>query len=103
MDVEVARLRGVEEAQQIDRVGLEGIGVLDRQPPAVDLESADAPAARQDSRQVEPRPASVLDLKRRAEDPGGRTSVVQGTGGAVRVDIGGRRIIKQKKTLVEHS
>src|SRR3546814_10998614 len=50
----------------------------DCQPPAVWLERTDGPAVRQDSGQVGARPASVLGLQRRAEDPGQVAHVLRG-------------------------
>src|SRR3546814_12081196 len=59
-------------------------------PAQADQESERACAARQ------ARGFSVDESQRIQRQPGDRTRVVSGKSGAVRVDLGGRRIIKKK-------
>src|SRR3546814_16280329 len=65
--------------------------------------AADVPGrGRPDHRLDRPAGHCRLDGRRRADflDRGDRKSVVEGKGVSVRVDIGGLRIIKNKKTMM---
>src|SRR5690606_33990032 len=68
MYVEVVLLRGVEEAEDLDRVPAESARSLDREAPAICPEAFVGAASRQQVHERESGPALVLGLQGGTED-----------------------------------